>query len=267
MSRITIPLVKYYLLWILLFFLERLLFIIYFSAGIFPISVGEFFSMFLYGLRLDASMAAYICALPLLIFIINWFVPRLKIPLLAIRIYSMFLICICAILMAVNLNIYQEWGTKLPYRAISIFFEYPYEAYISSVSSPLLVPFLFILIVVAAGWLMLRQIKFARLTDSIKWYYKLAFSLGLICLSFLLIRSGLQTTPLNPSMAYFSTRPILNHAAVNTEWNLLSDFLHTKGSNENPYTYMQDSTAQSIISPYVNSPSQPVRVLNQDRPN
>src|SRR5690606_38309676 len=86
-------------------------------------------------------------------------------------------------------------------------------------------------------------------------------------LSFLLVRSGLQTTPLNPSMAYFSTRPILNHAAVNTEWNLLSDFLHTKGSNKNPYTYMQDSTAQSIISPYVNSPSQPVRVLNQDRPN
>ena len=216
---------------------------------------------------MDASMAAYICALPLLVFIINWFIPKLKVPSKAIRVYSYFLISVCAILMAVNLNIYQEWGAKLPYRAISMFFEYPYEAYISSVSSPLLVPFLFIVIVVTVGWLMLRRIKFAPLTGTVNWYTKAIVSVILICGLFLLIRSGLQTTPLNPSMAYFSTKPILNHAAVNTEWNLLSDFLHTKGSNKNPYNYMEDSIAQNIISPYINSPSQPISVLNHDRPN
>src|SRR5690606_2321666 len=120
MLRTLLSLVSYYLLWILLFFLERLLFILYFKENIFPISFGEFLSTFRYGLRMDASMAGYICALPLLVFIINWLVPSLKTPRSLVRTYSLIVMIVCAILMAVNLNIYQEWGTKLPYRAISM---------------------------------------------------------------------------------------------------------------------------------------------------
>ncbi len=47
----------------------------------------------------------------------------------------MAILFLSALIMVVNLNIYQEWGSKLPYRAISTFIDYPYEAYISASSS------------------------------------------------------------------------------------------------------------------------------------
>src|SRR5690554_1664852 len=251
MLKTLYPLVKFYLVWIAVFFLERLLFIGYFYAKIFPISPKEFILTFLFGLRMDASMAAYICALPLLFFIVKWFIPALKTSARVLRIYSLTLLIICCILSAVNLNIYQEWGAKLPYRAIATFFEYPYQAFISSYSSPLLVPAIVMLIIFFTGrHLINKATKQTIQFHGTKWYIKLPVSILLIGILFLFIRSGWQTTPLNPSMAYFSTKPILNHAAVNTEWNLLSDYLHGKGSAKNPYNYMDETSAQKEIHPY-----------------
>jgi phosphoglycerol transferase MdoB-like AlkP superfamily enzyme len=217
---------------------------------------------------MDASMAAYICAIPLLIYIIKWFIPALKIPMILLKGYSFIILFLSALIMAVNLNIYQEWGTKLPYRAISMLIDYPYEAYISASSSPLLIPFILFLIVIIIGAFLLKKVlQYARPAPQIKWYVKAPLSLLLCGILFLLIRSGWQTTPLNPSMAYFSVKPILNHAAVNTEWNLLSDYLHSKGSTKNPYQYMDDQSAQEKISPYLNSSSTPTSILNQEKPN
>src|SRR5690554_1974725 len=132
MSKTLLLLFRYYLIWIAIFFLERLLFIGYFYSKIFPVSISEFFSIFLYGLRMDASMAAYICTLPLLFFIIQWIIPSLKVPVILLKIYSIVILFLSALIMAVNLNIYQEWGSKLPYRAISTLIDFPYEAYISA---------------------------------------------------------------------------------------------------------------------------------------
>lgn len=270
MLKTIYPLVKFYLIWIAIFFLERLIFIGYFYAKIFPISLKEFILTFLFGLRMDASMAAYISALPLLFFIVKWLIPSLKIPAKALYIYSLILLTICCLLSAINLNIYQEWGTKLPYRAISTFLEYPYQALISSYSSPFVIPALLMLVIFFAGrYLLNKAIKQPIQLHGTKWFVKIPVSILLIGILFLFIRSGWQTTPLNPSMAYFSTKPILNHAAVNTEWNLLSDFLHAKGSDKNPYNYMDESLAQKEILPYINkeSLSNPVKILNQPKPN
>jgi phosphoglycerol transferase MdoB-like AlkP superfamily enzyme len=268
MSKTLLILVRYYLVWIALFFLERLFFIIYFFSKIFPISFTEFLSVFLYGLRMDASMAAYICMLPLLFFIAGWLHPSFKVSSNLLKVYSLTMIFLSALIMAVNLNIYQEWGSKLPYRAISTLIDYPYEAYISASSSPFFIPFILFLIVGFIGWFLMNKVlRHSITTLQGKWYSKVSLSLFICGILFLLIRSGWQTTPLNPSMAYFSTRPILNHAAVNTEWNLLSDFIHSQNSEKNPFQKMKDKAAEKLISPYLNSYSNPVSVLNQEKPN
>src|SRR5690554_5241228 len=215
MSKTLFSLLSYYLLWIAIFFLERLIFIGYFYSKIFPISVKEFFSIFLYSLRMDASMAAYICVIPLLFYIIKWLSQSLKAPVILLKVYSLLILSLSALIMAVNLNIYQEWGTKLPYKAISTLIEYPYEAYISAYSSPLIIPLILFLIIVGIGWYLLNQILQYSITFKqnkwLKWYSKMCVSILLCGILFLLIRSGWQTTPLNPSMAYFSDKPILNH--------------------------------------------------------
>src|SRR5690606_10930910 len=180
MLKMYYQIVKYYFLWIVVFFLERVFFIGYFHSEIFPISFTELISIFLYGLRMDASMAGYICALPLLFFILRWCVPAIKIPSVFLKVYSLIILTLCAVIMAVNLNIYQEWGTKLPYRVLSTLIDHPYEAYISSTSTPFLIPFSLLLIIILLGWVLIKNILDYRLKfPHIKWYGKAAISIVL----------------------------------------------------------------------------------------
>src|SRR5947209_20464116 len=79
---------RYYCFWLLFFFLERLLFVLYFFNKTRLFSLGEIGKSFIYGLWMDVSMAAYICALPLLFFIVHLFVPAFGLGKKALRIYS-----------------------------------------------------------------------------------------------------------------------------------------------------------------------------------
>lgn len=225
---------------------------------------------FWYGLRMDASMAAYICALPLLIYIIRLCIPRFRFPLYLTQIYFYVILFSCAFLSVLNLNIYREWGTKLPYRVISTFLESPNEAIISSESAPILLSFtlIFGLFIIGVWGIrrLLLQGHFFSGTPALG--QRIAWSLLSIFCLFFIMRSGLQTTPLNPSMAYFSPVPILNHTAVNTEWNLMDDMLHTGSAGKNPYIYMDPEEAQQRIAPYINQfQASGDTLLNTDRPN
>src|SRR3546814_925375 len=118
MLKAITSLLRSYFFWICIFFIERLVFVAYFYPTIFPISTIQFLKIFFFGIRMDASMAGYICAIPLLFFSIRWFVPTLFISGKIYKAYVYTVLTICALLTIINLNIYREWGTKLPYRAI-----------------------------------------------------------------------------------------------------------------------------------------------------
>lgn len=69
-------------------------------------------------------------------------------------------------------------------------------------------------------------------------------------------------------MAYFSTKTILNHAAVNTEWNLIHDIINNKYGNDNPYKYYSKAEAEKIVAGLFVKPSEkPIQILKSDRPN
>lgn len=214
-------------------------------------------------------MAAYLSALPLFGFFWNQWALRWKIPIVALKVYTVLGLIIVSLTMAVNLNIYREWGTKIPYRAVSMLFEHPVEAIASASSSPFLVPFVLFLTEFVIGiFLFWRFLNKAPLKlPVLPWFSKLSLQVALVALTFFILRSGLQTTPLNPSMAYFSTTPILNHAAVNTQWNLLSDLLHSSKSSKNPYQYMEEKEALSLIIPYLQSGKSEIKLFKQDKPN
>jgi phosphoglycerol transferase MdoB-like AlkP superfamily enzyme len=90
----------------------------------------------------------------------------------------------------------------------------------------------------------------------------------MLALLFLAIRGGWQLSPINQSMAYFSNETVLNHAAVNTEWNLIHDILSNKYGKDNPYQYYPREEAQKILNEIYKKPteSSPI-LLNSERPN
>ena len=265
-----ISLVRFYLFWLLFFALERLVFLIYFSDKLQEAPFSEIIKSFFYGLRMDASMAGYVSLIPLLIFLIRWFFPRLPFRAYNAKAYVNILIVLFSLLTVINFNIYREWGSKINSKALDFFFDSPNEALASGSSSPIILSLLIFVALVVTSIALSRVIIDYKLPGkNIMAWPKLVVVMVSFFFTFLTIRGGLDASPINQSMVYYSNRPLLNHAAINTEWNLVQDLLNQNFSNKNPYKYFADAEAVAIVNElYRDNPDSHSKViLNTSRPN
>lgn len=261
--------IRFYLFWLLFFFLDRLLFLFYFSDRISHIGLAEIASTFLYALRLDSSMIAYISVIPLLFYLILLFIPRFKFSVNIGKYYVLFFVLISTIISSFNLNLYREWGSKINYRALDLAFNSTKEAIASSSSSPVFASFsIFLVFFLSAAFLGQKILDFKIKDHAAPLWKKASMTFTMLALLFLTIRGGWQLSPINQSMAYFSNETVLNHAAVNTEWNLIHDILSNKYGKDNPYQYYPREEAQKILNEIYKKPteSSPI-LLNSKRPN
>jgi phosphoglycerol transferase MdoB-like AlkP superfamily enzyme len=260
---------RFFLFWIIFFFLERLIFLIYFSERISYLGTTEIISTFWRALRLDFSMAAYISALPAIIYVILLFLPSVKFPKTIAKSYVLFFVVLFSIIAISNLNLYREWGSKINFRALDMAINSPKEAIASTSSSPVILMFSILFAYLICSVYISSKFILYKIADRTKSLgLKLTISFLVISTLFLAIRGGWQLTPINQSMAYFSNEIVLNHASVNTEWNLIQDVINNKFGNDNPYKYYEKDEAKKIVSELFSKPSKPsVKVLKSERPN
>lgn len=259
--------VKYFFFWLLFFNLERLVFILFNwhkFKGNHPLEIAK---IFLYGLRMDASMAGYACALPLLATILTWFLPRLNWGKKALKIYTIIVASLFSLITITNVDIYQAWGTKINYKVIEYAIKSPEEAYASSLSSNFALPiFVGVVLVLIAWFLFIKLIK-KEAPWKKDWLKKAFIGLLLMGVNFLAIRGGWQLSPINESMAYFSLQPIFNTAAINTEWSFLNNVLNRNDRKER-FKYFKKEEAQNLVSEYYpKTQNLSPNVLNTKRPN
>lgn len=260
---------RYFLFWIIFFFLERLIFLIYFSERISYLGITEITSTFWHALRLDISMAAYISAIPAIFYIILLFLPAVRFPKIIAKTYVLFFVLVFSIVGISNMNLYREWGSKINFRALDMAISSPQLAIASTSSSPVLLMFSILFAYMLCSVYLSSKFILYRIADRTKSTgTRLTISILVLSTLFLAIRGGWQLAPINQSMSYFSSEPVLNHAAVNTEWNLIQDILNNKFGNENPYKYYPDDEAKKIVAELFKKPIEPAtQVLNSDRPN
>lgn len=260
---------RFFLFWIVFFFLERLIFLIYFSERISYLQTTEILSTFWRALRLDISMAAYISVLPTIFYVILLFLPSVKIPKIIAKSYVIFFVALFSTIAISNLNLYREWGSKINYRAVDLAINSPKEAIASISSSPLIFLFSILFAYLMCSVYISSKFILYKIADRTKSLgIKLTISFLVLSTLFLAIRGGWQLSPINQSMAYFSNNIVLNHASVNTQWNLIQDVINNKFDNENPYKYYKKDEAKKIVSSLFKKPSQPtVKVLKSERPN
>ncbi|WP_069658113.1 LTA synthase family protein [Arcticibacter eurypsychrophilus] len=268
MFRNLTLLVRYFTFWILFFFLERLVFILYNADKLKSTSFIEIVQVFLYGLWMDASMVGYICVVPLLLFVLIWVIRGFRLPFRILKIYSYFLIVLFSIITVVNFNIYREWGTKINYRAFEFAFGSPTEAIASSVSSPLFLTLFILVVLIAGGVLLFRLLVKPGIEKQGNIFLKISVGLFIMGLNFLAIRGGWQLAPMNESMAYFSLKPLLNYASVNTEWSLIHDFMNARYSSKNVYSFFKPAEAKAIVKELYTKPDGiNMQVLSVAKPN
>ena len=268
MQKNLLAVLKYFLIWLLLFFLERAVFLLFFIQKIKHLSYSEIAKSFIYGLWMDISTAGYFSVLPLLGFAIWWLVPGFSLNKQIFRIYFRTLIVLSALVAVININIYREWGSKVNRRAFEFLVSSPGEAIASSISSPLLMSSLILALLIGTGFYLSHVCFRSKFSKEGKFILKLPIVILLMGLNFLAIRGGWQLAPMNESMAYFSSKPILNHAAVNTDWALLRSLLKSSG-NKNPYLFYEPQEAAGLVHklyPVVN-PDSTRYILTTHRPN
>ncbi|MEY4335385.1 MAG: hypothetical protein RLZZ45_304, partial [Bacteroidota bacterium] len=248
---ISLPLIYIRLLsfWVLVFFLERLLHVFYFIDRLPSNNAIDILNIFSNSIRLDLSMAAYLVSLPLIIGILHLFVGEKFRSKLIFDVYQYVFTTILLLIGFVNLNLYREWGTKINYKALSTFYQFPYEVAISGFTIALVMPFLMYIIL---GFLVFKLNKVFNASINPqpfknKIFQKIFLSITLLGINILFIRGGWQLTPINVSMAQYSTVPVYNHLSTNTQWQLMQNIYFELKPLKSRYIYFSENKVEELL--------------------
>ncbi|WP_183558151.1 LTA synthase family protein [Mucilaginibacter sp. SP1R1] len=269
MFRNLFSLFRFFVFWLLFFAITRITFELYFAHKLKGAGFSEILQTFLYGIRLDASAAAYICIVPLLVFVVNWCIPTYRVKPVWLKAYVWFCLFCISLNTILNFNIFREWGTKVTFRVFSSLYHAPSEALASSGSSPVGKCITIGILLLGTGVILSNYVINYQFKKPVT---EPRLKAILICLilftNFLLMRGGLQTEPINQNAAYFSDREILNQSALNTEWNLFNNIFENLRRPYNPYLFMQPASAAQLVQNIFSvKPDSTIKALTTNRPN
>lgn len=258
----------YYLAWVGLFIVTRVLFLAYEHTHATRLDARTLIGILVHGLRMDLSAAAYLTVLPVLVLAVTAAGP----PALTRRIilsYTLVALGVVALLTTVDLGIFDAWGIRLDATPLQ-YLNTPHEMIVSAESSPIArLAGILVLLTLLGLWGYRRLIApHLEALGRAGW----PAAAGLLALTPLLIipiRGGLQWTPLNQSSVYFSEHEFANQAALNVGWNFFHS-LTTAGALErtNPYTELGAAEARHVLDSLRAAPRTPSRaLLRLERPN
>ena len=259
--------------WLLFFEFGRLLFLGYAheAAGRLPLST--LLGTLTYGLRLDASVSAYVCLLPFILLLLGSLLPRLPLRGL-LRGYSVAVGLVLASLMTADLELYHAWGFRLDDTPLQ-YLNSPMEMAASAGNAPLGRLLLAFLALLGVGGLLYKWVV-GPLLPLPAWFGRGRAALAcLLYLALLLLplRGGTQQIPINQSDAYFSRVPFANHAALNAPWNLMNALARRGEEGPSP-AFMADSTARRLVGGLypeavgrTMAPDSTIAILREARPN
>jgi phosphoglycerol transferase MdoB-like AlkP superfamily enzyme len=233
--------------WLLFFVLFRLWFVLWFHNEWAADHPASAWYSFWHALPLDFSFAAYLLAVPILLWQIGIaFGPGAygKFE-KGISRFNILIFSILIFIFGANVFLYQEWQTPLNNRAVE-YFKTP-SALLDSMS----LPFKIACILLYGGgiWLMLwgyKKVVGTRIYSekSSRWsLVALPLWLGLLLLG---IRGGVGVMPINESAVYYSPHLFDNHAATNPGWSLSHSLIETR-STVNRFSFTSDSLAEKQV--------------------
>ncbi|MBQ9640470.1 MAG: sulfatase-like hydrolase/transferase [Bacteroidaceae bacterium] len=254
-----------FLLTLLLFVLQKPLFMLY-NADIDPtVSVSDYLAVMWHGLPLDVTTSAYTLVLPWLLLLVAKLVPRFPLrPLL--RSYYALVSLLQALIFVADTVMYSFWHFKLD-STVFLYTDKPAAAFASV--SPLFL-FLCILAILALtavyGYAYLKVT--AQAVKSSRKLWSVLLHLLLAPLLFLMIRGGLGESTANVTKAYYSENQYLNHASVNAAFNLFYSLSHQQNFAQEFQYYDTAAERESLLQGiYHTESTRPDTLLRTTRPD
>lgn len=212
------------------------------------LSGGDIGGIFLYGLKMDISMACYLLLLPGLLIGFRFFIP-FSIVNGFIRIYTLIVLIIASLLIVLDLGLYPHWGTRVNVTVFN-YIDDPVALGASISISDILLGLLISGSLVAGFLFLYRKLLPDGFVNSrnLKWY-TFPIQLFIVATLILPIRGGLDTSPLNLSSVAFSPKLYVNQAATNYLWNFAKSVEKRKRLS-NPCAYMKKDESQRIFNDF-----------------
>jgi phosphoglycerol transferase MdoB-like AlkP superfamily enzyme len=238
---------RYFLFWLVFFALGRALFLGYQHAAATQLPWGTLLATFGYGVRLDASAAAYVSLVPFVLLLLGSVWRRLPTGRL-VAAYTAVVGAFLAFLMVADVELYRAWGFRLDDTPLQ-YLNSPGEMAASAGSAPLALLVGLLAALLVAGWWLYKKIA-GRVVALPDWFGRGRAALASLLYVALLVvplRGGTQQIPVNQSDVYFSRIPFANHAALNAPWNLMSALVLRAEEKPLP-PFMPDSTARRLVA-------------------
>ncbi|MEO6836783.1 MAG: sulfatase-like hydrolase/transferase [Ginsengibacter sp.] len=257
----------YFLYWLLFFVIAKVTFLLYYFHLTRTLTGLEIFKVFLYGLRMDASFAGYICLFPFLLFFIKSIAVNFKINKIN-RVYTYVLAIIISFLIIADLGLYTAWGYRMDATPLQ-YFKSPKEM-ATTVSSAPVIPLLIIFAVLVFVYIFIYKKYFNFHIDRKQNKFHPAdsfISLFLLAFLFIPIRGGIQKIPMIISDVYFSPKLYADQAAINLPWNIMFSILNMHNPH-NPFDYFTEKKSEQLVdSLYNTGPKKIPAILSVKKPN
>lgn len=256
-------LLKYYLFWILLSVVAKILFLLY--EGNHGLEGTDYLRIFFRGLRMDLSLGGYIL---LLSCVLMAFSPWIKDRLIQ-GIFSGMTVCLLVVfwtIVVVDLELFKNWGYHLDATPL-LYLKTPKEA-LASTSGMLIAGLLILLsaLVIFSFYFYRRFISRSLQYASGKGGQAIVFLLlgGSMIIP---IRGGFNLAPMNSSFVFFhKTNMFANQAAINAVWNFIYEVEHIH-KIKGKFRYMPSEEAHRLKDSLFPEGGNTRRLLKTDRPN
>jgi phosphoglycerol transferase MdoB-like AlkP superfamily enzyme len=272
MFRRLIFLLFYWLTWVLFFQIARAIFLIYHLSHTRELPVRTSLLTFVYGGRMDLSMAAYLLAPVCLFVLVSVMVPFFRRPILY-KVYSYILLFFVLLICVADLEVYEAWGSRMDATPLK-YLASPREVWASISHLPVFfILFLFVVIYIGLCLVfgrVIERICVYLYSERRGWVPVLVSAFTVLLFTALLIipmRGGLQLAPINQSSVYFSSSNFANLAAINAPWNFVHGLSNRTSATENPYVYLEPVQAKGVVDSLLSQSGVYEKVLNTDTPN
>src|SRR5258705_3087294 len=239
-------LLKLFAFLLLMFFFQRLIFLLFRFGELKNIPANEIAQLVFPALQMDISAACYVLIIPFLFLCIHLFIQGNTIPKI-LKYYVWLIIIVTGIINFCDIGLYEAWTTRINQKALS-YLAYPGEVIGGTMSTHYLWPIVvFILLTFIFIFIYIKIFRRSLVAVSGVWK-KIIFIVAVPALLVLGMRGGVQQYPVSKSSAYFSGYSFLNQAALNGSWNLIYVLTHPVEENKNPYKFFTDEEARKILS-------------------
>jgi phosphoglycerol transferase MdoB-like AlkP superfamily enzyme len=240
---------KVYFFFIVVFVLEKILFIVYHYNIYKQFCLSDLWNVILHGFSLDASIAGYLTVIPsLLLIAASWILPSIIRG--VERVYFGVVLVMLSLIFILDLLLYKYWGFRLDATPFFYFFSSPINA-LASISIWFVV--LGIISFALLSFALYRLACFYLFVDSKPKRPLMRRDLSLLVLLVLAgllvipIRGGVTVSTMSIGQAYFSDKVELNHAAINPAFSLMESFVK-EADFKSQYRFFGEDKANALFA-------------------